>query len=94
MSHNTESVTVVARQKGTAMPWKPMPQIKVDSVNDAIKKIRRASIVLKASFDFAVRSVVLYIDDDICDHGVAIGDWCEPCNLEYKAAAKVSDHAE
>ncbi len=25
---------------------------------------------------------------DICEHGVPAGDWCEPCNLAYKEAAK------
>ncbi len=21
---------------------------------------------------------------DICEHGISTGDWCEPCNREYK----------
>lgn len=27
-------------------------------------------------------------EPDICEHGVTEGDWCEPCNREYKAAAE------
>ena len=23
-----------------------------------------------------------------CEHGITEGDWCEPCNKEYKRAAK------
>jgi hypothetical protein len=27
---------------------------------------------------------------DHCEHGVADGDWCEPCNRAYKEAAAAS----
>lgn len=26
--------------------------------------------------------------EDKCEHGVPCGDWCEPCNVEYKKAMK------
>lgn len=25
-----------------------------------------------------------------CEHGISEGDWCEPCNKEYKRAAKAA----
>jgi hypothetical protein len=29
-----------------------------------------------------------------CEHGVAEGDWCEPCNREYKRAAEAGGDRE
>ena len=31
---------------------------------------------------------------DVCEHGVTCGDWCEPCNAEYKRAAKEHGYEE
>lgn len=28
-----------------------------------------------------------------CEHGIAEGDWCEPCNKEYKRAAREHGYA-
>ncbi len=29
-----------------------------------------------------------------CEHGIMEGDWCEPCNLEYKRAAREAEAVE
>jgi len=26
-------------------------------------------------------------EQDVCEHGILAGEWCEPCNREYKRAA-------
>ncbi len=31
---------------------------------------------------------------DICEHGIANGDWCERCNREYKLAASSHEGGE
>ena len=33
-------------------------------------------------------------DPEMCEHGVVEGDWCEPCNAEYKRAAATDGDIE
>jgi hypothetical protein len=38
-----------------------------------------------------IRSGVFSADGrEVCEHGIREGDWCEPCNKEYKRAARES----
>ena len=41
--------------------------------------------LVKATIDTAT---LFDIGPQRCEHGIIDGNWCEPCNLEYKAAKK------
>lgn len=39
---------------------------------------------------FLILECVNRSEGDFCEHGIADGEWCEPCNHEYKEAAEAN----
>ena len=35
---------------------------------------------------------LMLAENDRCEHGISCGDWCQPCNEAYKAAASDPDN--
>lgn len=57
-----------------------------------IPEIERKALAISNEFRRRDESVGICGEIICCEHGVRDGDWCDPCNAEYKRAAKEQGH--
>ena len=55
-------VLIVSRRKDSYGPWKPMRQIKVFNLEDALDQVSKRSDVIDRGLDLAVQVTTLYTD--------------------------------
>ena len=60
-SQQNTNVVIVGRKKGSSL-WKPMPQIKVSSFDEAIAKVSQRSNAVDQGLELGVKVITLYTD--------------------------------
>lgn len=64
-----------------------LPQLSVANFSSFVGKVGgQLSLCMDCAAMVARTYEAEIKDGDICEHGVLCGDWCAPCNAEYRRA--------